>query len=51
MAKEKNHKGKQSHNRKAKIFRNWGVSTWEEIKEKLDEEQKPAQRSNDKKKL
>ena len=37
MAKEKNHKGKQSHNRKTKIFRNWGVDNWKEIREKLNE--------------
>ncbi len=37
MAKEKNSKGKQSHNRKAKIFRNWGVDNWNEIKRKLNE--------------
>jgi stalled ribosome alternative rescue factor ArfA len=36
MAKEKNSKGKYSHNRQAKVFRNWGVNTWEEIKEKID---------------
>tara|TARA_B100000073_G_scaffold196858_1_gene163040 strand:+ start:108 stop:263 length:156 start_codon:yes stop_codon:yes gene_type:complete len=51
MAKEKNSKGKYSHNRQSKIFRNWGLNTWEEIKERLDEKQKPAQGSNDKKKL
>tara|TARA_B100000085_G_C18454247_1_gene476190 strand:+ start:812 stop:964 length:153 start_codon:yes stop_codon:yes gene_type:complete len=37
MAKEKNSKGKYSHNRQAKVFRNWGVSTWEEIRNKLNE--------------
>jgi len=38
MAKEKNSKGKYSHNRQAKVFRNWGVSTWEEIKEKIEQQ-------------
>ncbi len=37
MAKERNSKGKQSHNRQAKVFKNWGVSTWEEIRNKIDE--------------
>lgn len=39
MAKERNKKGKQSHNRQSKIFRNWGVNTWEEIKRKIDEKE------------
>jgi len=51
MAKERNKKGKQSHNRESKIFRNWGLNTWEEIKERVNAKKtyKPAQGSNDKK--
>jgi len=51
MAKERNKKGKQSHNRQAKVFKNWEVNTWEEIKERVNAKKtyKPAQGSNDKK--
>ena len=40
MAKEKNSKGKYSHNRQAKVFRNWGVNTWEEIRDKINDNSK-----------